>query len=64
MRYLDFISTAIFLVLDYLRLLNLNSYKNLRERYFNIKSRSSFKILLKNQTVYLNPHKNYKKIDV
>ena len=62
--YLDFLAAANFSVLDYLGLLNLNSYKNIREWYFKIKSRLSFKILLKDQIVGLNPHENYKNIDV
>jgi glutathione S-transferase len=62
--YLDFLAVANFSVLDYLGLLNLNSYKNIREWYFKIKSRPSFKILLKDQIVGLNAHENYQNIDV
>ncbi len=61
---LDFLAGANFSVLDYLGLLNLNSYENIREWYFKIKSRPSFKTLLKDQIVGLNPHENYKNIDV
>ena len=61
---LDFLAGANFSILDYLGLLNLNSYENIREWYFKIKSRPSFKTLLKDQIVGLNPHENYKNIDV
>ena len=61
---LDFLVGANFSVLDYLGLLNFNSYDNIREWYFKIKSRPSFKTLLKDQIVGLNPHENYKNIDV
>ena len=64
LTYLDFLAVANFSVLDYLGLLNLNSYKNIREWYFKIKSRPSFKILLKDQIVGLNAHENYQNIDV
>ena len=62
--YLDFLAAANFSVLDYLGLLNLNSYENIREWYFKIKSRPSFKTLLKDQIVGLNAHENYKNIDI
>ena len=64
LTYLDFLAAANFSVLDYLGLLNLKSYENIREWYFKVKSRPSFKTLLKDQMVGLNPHKNYQKIDV
>ena len=61
---LDFLAGANFSVLDYLGLLNLNSYENIREWYFKIKSRPSFRTLLKDQIVGLNPHENYKNMDI
>ena len=64
LTYLDFLAAANFSVLDYLGLLNLKSYENIREWYFKVKSRPSFKTLLKDQMVGLYPHKNYQKIDV
>ena len=64
LTYLDFLAAANFSVLDYLGLLNLKSYENIREWYFKIKSRPSFKTLLKDQMVGLSPHENYQKIDV
>ena len=63
LTYLDFLAAANFSVLDYLGLLNLKSYESIREWYFKIKSRPSFKTLLKDQIVALNPHGNYRNID-
>ena len=63
LTYCDFLAAANFSVLDYLGLLNLKSYENIREWYFKVKSRPSFKTLLKDQIVGLNPHENYKKMD-
>ena len=63
LTYLDFLAAANFSVLDYLGLLNLKSYQNIREWYFKIKSRPSFKTLFKDLIVGLNPHENYQKID-
>jgi len=64
LTYLDFQAAANFSVLDYLGLLNLQRYENIREWYFKIKSRPSFKTLLKDQIVGLYPHENYKKMDI
>ena len=64
LTYLDFLAAANFSVLDYLGLLNLKGYENIKEWYFKIKSRPSFKTLLKDQIVGLNPHENYKIIDI
>ena len=64
LTYLDFLAAANFSVLDYLGLLNLKSYSNLREWYFKVKSRPSFKTLLKDQIIGLNPHENYKNMDI
>ena len=61
---LDLLAGANFSVLDYLGLLNLNSYENIREWYLKIKSRPSFKTLLKDQIVGLNPHENYKNLSL
>ena len=63
LTYLDFLAAANFSVLDYLGLLNLKDYENIKEWYFKIKSRPSFKTLLKDQIVGLNPHQNYKNVD-
>ena len=64
LTYLDLLAAANFSVLDYLGLLNLKSYKNIKEWYLKIKSRPSFKILLKDQIVGFNPHENYKNMDI
>ena len=64
LTYLDFLAAANFSVLDYLGLLNLNDYENIKEWYSKIKSRRSFKTLLKDQIVGLNPHQNYQNIDI
>ena len=64
LTYIDFLAAANFSVLDYLGLLNLKSYENVREWYFKLKSRPSFRTLLKDQIVGLNPHENYKNIDI
>jgi len=64
LTYLDFLAAANFSVLDYLGLLNLKSLENIREWYFKLKSRPSFRTLLKDQIVGLNPHENYKNIDI
>ena len=63
LTYLDFLAAANFSVLDYLGLLNLKSNENIREWYFKLKSRPSFRTLLKDQIVGLNPHENYKNMD-
>ena len=62
--YLDFLAAANFSVLDYLGLLNLKNNYNVREWYFKVKSRHSFKTLLKDQIIGLNPHENYKNMDI
>ena len=64
LTYLDFLAAANFSVLDYLGLLNLKSLENIREWYFKLKSRPSFRTLLKDQIVGLNPHENYKNMDI
>ncbi len=64
LTYLDFLAAANLSVLDYLGLLNLKGYENIKEWYSKIKSRPSFKTLLKDQIVGLNPHENYKNIDI
>ena len=64
LTYLDFLAAANFSVLDYLGLLNLKSHENIREWYLKLKSRPSFRTLLKDQIVGLNPHENYKNMDI
>ena len=64
LTYLDFLAAANFSVLDYLGLLNLKSHENIRNWYFKVKSRPSFKTLLKDQIVGLYPDENYKNMDI
>ena len=64
LTYFDFLAAANFSVLDYLGLLNFKSHENIKEWYSKIKARPSFKTLLKDQIVGLNPHQNYQNIDI
>ena len=64
LTYFDFLAAANLSILDYLGLLNFKSHENIKEWYSKIKSRSSFKTLLKDQIVGLNPHQNYQNIDI
>ena len=63
LTYLDFLASANFSILDYLGLLRFDNVDNIKEWYFKLKSRPSFKILLSDQIVGLNPDKKYKLID-
>tara|TARA_B100000524_G_C23611957_1_gene356524 strand:+ start:358 stop:1026 length:669 start_codon:yes stop_codon:yes gene_type:complete len=63
LTYLDLLAAANLSVLDYLGLLDFKTNENIKEWYFKIKSRPSFKTLLKDQIVGLNPHENYRNID-
>ena len=60
----DFFATANLSVLDYLGLLNLDDYPKLKVWYFKLKSRPSFKNILKDYIVGLTPHENYKLLDI
>ena len=60
----DFFAAANLSVLDYLGLLNLNDHPKLRVWYFKLKSRPSFKNILKDYIVGLTPHENYKLLDI
>ena len=64
LTFLDFLAAANFSVLDYLGVLNFKDYENIKEWYFKIKSRPSFQSILRDQIVGLNPHENYKNIDI
>ncbi len=64
LTHLDLLAAANLSVMDYLGLLDLKKNENIKEWYFKIKSRPSFKTLLKDQIVGLNPHENYKNMDV
>ena len=60
----DFFAAANLSVLDYLGLLNLDNYPKLKVWYFKLKSRPSFKNILKDYIVGLTPHENYKLLDI
>ena len=60
----DFFAAANLSVLDYLGLLNLGNYPKLQVWYFKLKSRPSFKNILKDYIVGLTPNENYKLLDV
>ena len=63
LTYLDFLASANFSILDYLGLLNFQNNEDIREWYFKIKSRPSFRTILSDQIVGLNPDEKYKLID-
>jgi len=60
----DFFAAANLSVLDYLGLLNLGNYPKLQVWYFKLKSRPSFKNILKDYIVGLTPNENYKLLDI
>ena len=64
LTYLDLLASANFSILDYLGLLNFKNNKNIGEWYLKLKSRPSFKTLLNDQIVGLNPFEKYKLIDL
>ena len=64
LTYSDLIASANFSIMDYIGLLDLRNYKHIKEWYLKVKSRPSFKTLLKDQIVGLNPHNDYKNIDM
>ena len=64
LTYFDFLAAANLSILDYLGLLNFKSHENIKEWYSKIKSRPSFKTLLKDQIVGLNPDEKYKFVDM
>ena len=61
---IDLLAAANFSVLDYLGLFNLGDNIILKEWYLKIKSRPSFKSLLQDHIIGLNPHENYKFVDI
>ena len=63
LSYSDLIASANFSTMDYLGLLDFGKCQHVREWYLKLKSRPSFKTLLKDQIVGLNPDNNYKHID-
>ncbi len=63
LTYIDFLASANLSILDYLGLLNFVNNERVREWYYKLKSRLSFKTLLKDQIVGLNPDEKYIFID-
>jgi len=63
LTFLDFLASANLSILDYLGLLNFENNENIKEWYFKLKSRPSFRTILKDQIVGLNPDEKYKLID-
>ena len=63
-NYVDFLASANLSILDYLGLLNFENNENTREWYFKLKSRPSFRTILRDQIVGLNPDDKYKLIDI
>ena len=49
--------------MDYLGLLDFGQCQHIKEWYLKVKSRPSFKTLLKDQIVGLNPDSNYNNLD-
>ena len=64
LSFADLIAASNLSVMDYLGLLDFGKFKNSKEWYLKVKSRPSFKILLKDQIVGLNPDKNYNNLDI
>tara|TARA_B110000027_G_C16041428_1_gene265574 strand:- start:131 stop:799 length:669 start_codon:yes stop_codon:yes gene_type:complete len=63
LSFSDLLAAANLSVLDYLGLLEFGKYQNIKEWYLKVKSRPSFKTLLKDQIVGLNPDNNYNNLD-
>ena len=63
LSFSDLLAAANLSVLDYLGLLEFGKYQNIKEWYLKVKSRPSFKTLLKDQIVGLNPDINYDNLD-
>ena len=63
LSFSDLFAAANLSVMDYLGLLDFRKYQNIKEWYLKVKSRPSFKTLLKDQIVGLNPDDNYNNLD-
>ncbi len=61
--YADIYFATSMSVLDYLGDLNFRDFSNVRELYFKIKSRPTFKKILNDRIVGLNPNKSYMEFD-
>ena len=64
LTYSDLIASANFSIMDYLGLLDFGKCQYIKEWYLKLKSRPSFKILLKDQIIGVNPDNNYQYIDL
>ena len=64
MSYADLSLSSSLTVLDYLGELDFYKSDELKELYFKIKSRPSFKIILKDRVVGINPSKDYLNYDL
>ena len=61
--YADIFFAANMSVLDYIDELNFQGFDEIKEVYYKVKSRPSFKKLLIDRIVGINPSKNYKNFD-
>ena len=61
--YADIFFAANMSVLDYIDELNFQGFNEIKEVYYKVKSRPSFKKLLIDRIVGINPSKNYKNFD-
>ena len=61
--YADFYYASSLSVLDYIDELNFYEFEKLKNLYLVIKSRPSFKKILKDRIIGINPSINYHKID-
>ena len=62
--YADLCVASSLSVLDYLGELNFNKNEKIKDLYFKVKSRPSFKNILKDKIVGINPSKNYLNFDI
>ena len=61
--YADIYFASCLSVLDYIGYLNFSNYEKIRDLYFKLKSRPTFKNILKDRVVGLDPSKSYSIID-
>ena len=61
--YADIFFAANMSVLDYIDELNFQGFNEIKEVYYKVKSRPSFKKILIDRIVAINPSKNYKNFD-
>ena len=61
--YADMFFVSSLSVLDYIGELNFLGFEKIKDLYFKLKSRPSFKNILKDRIIGINPSKNYLKFD-